>query len=40
MIGASLKFEDDITAFAQCHWAQQPWVMDVAAQTKLNLILS
>ena len=39
MIGASLKFEEDITAFSHRHWAQQPWVRDVAARTKLNLIL-
>ena len=39
MIGASLKFKDDITAFSHRHWAQQPWVRDVAARTKLNLIL-
>ncbi|MCP4078494.1 MAG: 3-isopropylmalate dehydratase small subunit [Gammaproteobacteria bacterium] len=39
MIGASLKFEEDITAFAHRHWDQQPWVRDVAARTKLNLIL-
>lgn len=39
MIGASLKFKEDITAFSHRHWAQQPWVRDVAARTKLNLIL-
>jgi 3-isopropylmalate/(R)-2-methylmalate dehydratase small subunit len=39
MIGASLKLKEDITAFSQRHWAQQPWVRDVAARTKLNLIL-
>ena len=39
MIGASLKFEEDIAAFAQCHWEQQPWVRDVAAWTQLNLVL-
>ena len=36
MIGASLKFEEEIAAFAQRHWAQQPWVKDVAARTALN----
>ncbi len=39
MIGASLKFKEDITAFSHRRWAQQPWVRDVAARTKLNLIL-
>ncbi|MCP3849727.1 MAG: 3-isopropylmalate dehydratase small subunit [Gammaproteobacteria bacterium] len=39
MIAASLKFKEDITAFSHHHWAQQPWVRDVAARTKLNLIL-
>lgn len=39
MIGASLKLKEDITAFSQRHWAQQPWVRDVAARTQLNLIL-
>ena len=39
MIGASLKFEDEIAAFAERHWAQQPWVKDVAARAELNLIL-
>ena len=37
MIGASLKFEDEIAAFAQRHWEQQPWVKDVAARTQLRL---
>jgi len=38
MIGASLKFEGEIAAFAQRHWAQQPWVKDVAVRTQLNLL--
>ena len=38
MIGASLKFDDEIAAFAQRHWDRQPWVRDVAARTQLNLI--
>ncbi len=37
MIGASLKYKEDIATFAQCHWMQQPWVRDVAARTKLRL---
>lgn len=36
MIGASLKFEEEIVAFAQRHWAQQPWVRDVAARIQLR----
>lgn len=36
MIGASLKFEDDIAAFAQRHWDQQPWVRGVAVRTQLR----
>ena len=37
MIGASFKFKDDIAAFAKRHWAQQPWVKDVAARIKPRL---
>ena len=37
MIGASLSFKDDITAFARHHWAREPWVRDVAARTKERL---
>lgn len=33
MIGASLKFKEEIDAFAQRHWDQQPWVRDVVART-------
>ena len=32
-VDASLKFEEDIAAFAQRHWAQKPWVKGVAALT-------
>lgn len=39
MIGASLKFEEEIGAFAQRHWDRQPWVRDVATRTQLNLVL-
>ena len=35
MIGASLKFEGEIAAFAQGHWGRQPWVRDVAVRTTL-----
>jgi 3-isopropylmalate/(R)-2-methylmalate dehydratase small subunit len=37
MIGASLSHKDDIEAFAQRHWAAQPWVKDVASRTKARL---
>ena len=37
MIGASLKFEDEIAAFAQRHWDRQPWVKDVAVRTPDSL---
>ncbi len=37
MIGASLAHRADIAAFAQRHWARQPWVRDVARRTKERL---
>ncbi len=37
MIGASLAYENVITEFAQRHWSQQPWLKNVAIQTKLKL---
>ena len=37
MIGASLAHRARIAAFAERHWADQPWVKDVAARTKLRL---
>lgn len=39
MIGASLAHMPDIEAFAQQHWAAQPWVKDVASRTKRRLDL-
>ena len=33
VIGLSLTYRDRIDAFAQSHWAQQPWVRDVARRT-------
>jgi 3-isopropylmalate/(R)-2-methylmalate dehydratase small subunit len=30
-IGLSLTYQQQIQAFAQAHWAQQPWLRDVAA---------
>jgi len=37
MTGASLAYSADIAAFARRHWAQQPWVQDVARRTKQRL---
>lgn len=37
MIDASLAHRAEIAAFAQRHWAQQPWVRDVARRTKERL---
>lgn len=37
MIGASLMYQADIDAFAKRHWADQPWVNDVAQRTLQRL---
>jgi len=37
MVGASLQHRAAIAAFAQAHWAAQPWVKDVAARTRARL---
>ena len=37
MIGASLAHRAEIAAFAERHWADQPWVRDVARRTKQRL---
>jgi 3-isopropylmalate/(R)-2-methylmalate dehydratase small subunit len=37
MIGASLEYRSAIEAFAERHWAEQPWVKDVAMRTKERL---
>jgi len=37
MIGASLTYQPAIDAFAQRHWAEQPWVRDLALRTKQRL---
>ena len=39
MIGASLEQLPAILAFAEQHWAAQPWVRDVALRTKRRLDL-
>jgi 3-isopropylmalate/(R)-2-methylmalate dehydratase small subunit len=36
-IGLSLTYRDQIDAFARAHWAQQPWLRDVAALTAQRL---
>jgi 3-isopropylmalate/(R)-2-methylmalate dehydratase small subunit len=35
VVGMSLTYMDEVHAFAQAHWAQQPWVKDVAARMTL-----
>lgn len=41
MVGSSLQYEQEIAAFAQRHWTQQPWVKDVGLisdfSSELNL---
>ncbi len=37
VIGLSLTYREAIAAFAQVHWAQQPWLKDVAARTVARL---
>ena len=37
MIGASLKHQSTIDAFAAGHWAQQPWLKNVATLTRERL---
>lgn len=37
VIGASLTYAEQIAAFAQRHWAAQPWVRDVARRTRARL---
>lgn len=37
VIGASLSYADQIEAFAEKHWAAQPWVKDVALRTRARL---
>jgi 3-isopropylmalate/(R)-2-methylmalate dehydratase small subunit len=37
MIGASLGYRAEIDAFAQRHWAAQPWMKNVAEVTKTRL---
>ena len=37
VVGMSLSHMDDIQAFARQHWAQQPWLKDVASRMKARL---
>jgi len=37
VIGATLKMQDDIVAFAQGYWANRPWVRDIASMTRRRL---
>lgn len=37
VIGLSLTYAQEIQAFAARHWQAQPWVKDVAAQTRARL---
>ena len=34
VVGMSLTYKDEIEAFAKTHWANQPWLKDVAARMK------
>jgi 3-isopropylmalate/(R)-2-methylmalate dehydratase small subunit len=38
VIGASLTYREQIDAFAELHWAAQPWVRDVARLTRERLV--
>jgi 3-isopropylmalate/(R)-2-methylmalate dehydratase small subunit len=37
VIGLTLTYRDRIEAFSRVHWAQQPWVRDVASRTAKRL---
>ena len=37
VVGMSLSYMDEIMAFAQTHWKQQPWTQDVAARMKRQI---
>ena len=36
-IGLSLTYREDIAAFARSHWAEQPWLRDVAREVRETL---
>jgi 3-isopropylmalate/(R)-2-methylmalate dehydratase small subunit len=37
VIGLSLSYREQIQAFAQAHWAREPWLQDVAARVRERL---
>jgi 3-isopropylmalate/(R)-2-methylmalate dehydratase small subunit len=37
VVGMSLSYMDEIQAFANTHWAQQPWLKDVAARMRARV---
>ncbi|KRI00670.1 3-isopropylmalate dehydratase small subunit [Curvibacter sp. PAE-UM] len=37
VVGMSLSYMNEIMAFAQAHWKQQPWTQDVAARMKRQI---
>lgn len=37
VVGMSMTYKSEIVAFAQAHWAQQPWLKDVAVRMKNQL---
>lgn len=37
VVGMSMSYKSEIVAFARAHWAQQPWLKDVAARMKSQL---
>ena len=37
VIGLTLNHQEEIHAFAESHWAKQPWVRDVAKRMKEHL---
>jgi len=39
VVGMSLSYMDEIQAFAQAHWQQEPWTQDVAARMKSQIPL-
>lgn len=40
VVGMSLSYMDEIKAFAQAHWQQEPWTQDVAARMKREIPVS
>ncbi|MCZ8292950.1 MAG: 3-isopropylmalate dehydratase small subunit [Hylemonella sp.] len=40
VVGMSLSYMNEIQAFAQAHWQQEPWTQDVAARMKRQIPVS